>query len=86
MMRQARIIPYVEEGKPIGFKLYAIRPNTLYSKLGLRNGDVVLKVNGVAITDPESALQVYEGMKEAKTVSLDVVRRGKPKTIKIEIE
>lgn len=86
MMRQARIIPYMQDGKPAGFKLYAIRPNTLYSKLGLKNGDVVQKINGVEMTDPESALQIYQGVKDAKTVTMDIVRRGKPKTLKFEIE
>ena len=86
MMRQARIVPYMQDGKVTGFKLFAIRPNTLYSKLGLKNGDVILKVNGVAMTSPESALQVYQGVKDAKTVSMDIVRRGKPKTLKFEIE
>ena len=86
MMRQARIVPYFKDDKPAGFKLFAIRPNTLYSKLGLKNGDVVLRLNGVELTNPESALQAYQGLKDAKTVSMDIVRRGKPKTLKFEIE
>lgn len=86
MMRQARIIPYVKDGEPIGFKLYSIRPNTLYSKLGLKNGDAILKLNGVALTSPDQALEAYQGMKNAKTVTMDIVRRGEPKVLKYEIE
>ena len=86
MMRQARIVPYFKDDKPAGFKLFAIRPNTLYSKLGLRNGDVVLKLNGIELNNPESALNAYQGLKDAQTVTMDIVRRGKPKTLKFEIE
>jgi type II secretion system protein C len=86
MMRQARIIPYMEEGKPIGFKLFAIRPNTFFSRLGLKNGDVILKLNGIALTSPDTTLDAYQGLKEAKTVTMDILRRGKPRTLKYQME
>ena len=86
MVRQARIVPYFKDGQPAGFKLFAIRPNTLYSKLGLKNGDVVLKLNGVDLTSPDNALQAYQGLKDAKTVTMEILRRGEPKTLKYEIE
>jgi type II secretory pathway component GspD/PulD (secretin) len=86
MMRQARIIPYMQDDKPAGFKIYAIRPNTLYSRLGLKNGDVVLRINEVELTDPLRAMQVIEKLREAKTVTVEIARRGKPKTLKYEIE
>ena len=31
----ARVVPAVKNGKPDGFKLYAIRPCSVYAKLGL---------------------------------------------------
>jgi general secretion pathway protein C len=86
MMRQARIVPYFKDGKPAGFKLFAIRPNTLYSKLGLKNGDVVLTLNGVELASPDNALQAYQGLKDAKVVNMEILRRGKAKTLKYEIE
>jgi membrane-associated protease RseP (regulator of RpoE activity) len=86
LMRQARIIPFMRDDQPAGFKLYAIRPNTLYSKLGLRNGDVVLKLNGVELTSPDKALEAYQGLKDAKTVAMEILRRGQPKTLKYQME
>jgi type II secretion system protein C len=84
--RQARIVPYMQDGVVTGFKLFAIRPNTLYSKLGFKNGDVILEINGVKMTNPKDALKVYQEVKDAKTVSIEILRRGKPKALKIEIE
>jgi type II secretion system protein C len=84
--RQARIVPYMQDGVVTGFKLFAIRPNTLYSKLGIKNGDVILEINGVKMTNPQDALKVYQEVKEAKTVTMEILRRGKPKTLKYEIE
>jgi membrane-associated protease RseP (regulator of RpoE activity) len=83
---QARIVPYFNDGKPAGFKLFAIRPNTLYSKLGIKNGDVMLKLNGIELSSPENALQAYQGLKDAKIVTMEILRRGKPKTLKYVIE
>ncbi len=84
--RQARIVPYMQDGVVTGFKLFAIRPNTLYSKLGIKNGDVILEINGIKLTNPKDALQAYQGLKDAQVVSVEILRRGKPKTLKIEIE
>lgn len=57
--RAARIVPSVRDGKPHGFKLYAIRPGSIYVVLGLRNGDTITAVNGDDITTPDKALRIY---------------------------
>ena len=82
---QARIVPAFEGGKPIGFKLFSIRPNSLYSKIGIQNGDVISRVNGYEINSPDKALEVYQKLKESKNVSVDLKRRGKPKTLEYSI-
>ena len=33
----ARVMPSSKNGEPNGFKLYAVRPNSVYSKLGFTN-------------------------------------------------
>lgn len=82
---QARVIPNFENGKATGFKLFGIRPRSIYESCGFRNGDVVSKVNGMDFTSPDKALQVYSGIREAKTLEVEVVRGGKPARVKIEI-
>src|SRR4051812_30089099 len=42
----ARIIPSMVDGHPHGFRLAAIRPNTIVQQLGLQNGDTVIGING----------------------------------------
>lgn len=72
----ARIVPQIREGKPAGFKLYAIRPGSLYSVLGLQNGDTIERVNGMNIATPDKALEVYTKIRNATKIILDVRRRG----------
>ncbi|MCP4502036.1 MAG: hypothetical protein GY822_18925 [Deltaproteobacteria bacterium] len=77
----ARVVPAFEGGETIGFKLFSIRPGSLYSKIGIRNGDIIQRVNGYDINSPDKALEVYQKLKSSKSVSVDIKRRGKPVTI-----
>ena len=51
----ARVVPAVKNGKPDGFKLYAIRPSSVYAKLGLSNGDTIQSINGFELTTADKA-------------------------------
>lgn len=81
----ARVVPAVKNGKPDGFKLYAIRPSSVYSKLGLSNGDTIQSINGFELTTADKALEVYTKLREATSLELEVTRRGKPVTLKYTI-
>ncbi|HTM21107.1 MAG TPA: type II secretion system protein GspC [Kofleriaceae bacterium] len=81
----ARVVPAIKNGKPNGFKLYAIRPNSAFAKLGLMNGDTVTGVNGMEITTAEKGLEIYQKVREQNNISISVTRRGKPVTINYTI-
>jgi general secretion pathway protein C len=85
MARGARVVPSVKDGVPNGFKLYAIRPSSVYGKIGLRNGDTVTAVNGFDLSSPDRALEVYTKVREASNLSVSVLRRGKPMTLNYTI-
>ncbi len=73
---QARIVPSFKDGKPNGFKMFSIKPGSIYSKIGLQNGDVIQKINGYEINSPDKALEIYQKLKEASSVSIELQRRG----------
>jgi general secretion pathway protein C len=76
--RGARIVPSLKNGKPNGFKLYAIRPSSVYAQLGLENGDTIQAVNGKRLTTPDKALEIYAQVRRARKIELSIVRRAKP--------
>ena len=82
----ARVVPAFEGGKPIGFKLFSIKPGSLYSKIGLQNGDVISKINGYELNSPEKGLEVYGKLKDSQAVTVEVKRRGKPMTLDYAIQ
>ncbi len=83
LLRSARVIPYIKDGTPKGFQLFNIPPGTLYSLLGLQNGDVILAINDFAISTPQEALKAYTKVRKAQKVIVSIKRRGDEKTSKL---
>lgn len=81
----ARIVPSIKNGAPNGFKLYAIRPNSLYARLGFANGDTLKSVNGHALTSADKALEIYTKLRTTKRLVFEIDRRGQPVTLEISI-
>jgi len=81
----ARIVPAMTNGKATGFKLYAIRPSSVFAKLGLTNGDTLESINGMEMTTAEQALEVYTKLRDATSLEVEIQRRGKPMTLKYSI-
>ena len=79
---QARIVPSFKNGVANGFKLFSIQPGSLYSSIGIENGDVIQRVNGYEINSPEKALELYQKLKESGHVTIEVERQGQ--TVKKE--
>jgi len=86
LAKYARIVPSMKDGKPDGFKMYGIRPNSPVALLGLQNGDTLDAVNGFAMTSANSALDAYMKLRDATTLSLDVTRKGKQMNMKYVIK
>ena len=77
----ARFLPSVKDGRPNGFKLYAIRPNSIFDKIGLQNGDTIKAINGNEMTTPDAALGLYSKLRSASHLSAQVDRRGATVTL-----
>jgi general secretion pathway protein C len=86
MSKGARVVPSSKDGKPNGFKLYAIRPGSVYAEIGLANGDTIHAINGFDLGSPDKALEVYTKIKEATSLTVAVTRRGKETTINYTIK
>src|SRR5439155_995696 len=81
LMTQLRAVAEVREGRPAGFRLFQIRDDSLFAKLGLRNGDVVERVNGAQVADPTALLGFLQRLRTEPRVALDIVRGDAPRTL-----
>ncbi|RKH59895.1 type II secretion system protein GspC [Corallococcus llansteffanensis] len=75
---QARIVPAFKDGQSVGFKLFSIRPDSIYSKIGVQNGDVIRRINGFDMNSPEKALEVYSKLKDSSRIEIEIERNGAP--------
>jgi general secretion pathway protein C len=86
LMNQVNIRPHFNQGQPDGMMFSRIRPNSIFMRMGLRNGDIITGVNGRAISTVDDALGFYEGLKSADNVTVDIKRGGRPRTIEYTIK
>jgi|GEM_PF-2203623 len=80
------VAPFYRDGKPAGFRLNGVRSDSIFSSLGIRNGDVITSVNGQTIDSPQRAMQLYEGLSQRGTIKMIIERGGRPVTITYDIQ
>jgi general secretion pathway protein C len=85
VLTQARALPYMEQGKTLGFRISEIVPGSIYEKIGLLNGDVIQRVNSQDVDDPAKFFQLYQGLRTERNISIDLLRGGQRQTLNYEI-
>ena len=86
IMQSARVVPNDIGGRINGFKVFAIKPNTLFSKIGLRNGDIVQKINDTSLEQAEQGFALYQTFQEDQEIVFNIMRKNSPKTITVMIK
>ena len=82
---QARAVPFFENGKTVGFRVFAIKPGSVFEKIGLQNGDVINRVNGVELTDPTKAISLFTELQNEGHIAVDLQRNKQAKNFSYEI-
>ncbi len=85
LLQQARMEPRIVGGQTQGFIVRMIRPNSFLDMLGLRRGDILMEINNVDLNSPEKALQIFQQLREARNISVSLVRNGQRMTFDYEI-
>ncbi len=85
LMTQVQIRPHMEEGVAAGLALSRIKPNSIFRRMGLRNGDIITGVDGREISTVNDALGLVDNLQSASKVSVQLKRRGREKNIEYSI-
>src|SRR5688572_8031819 len=78
LFTQVRAVPHFQDGKAAGFRLFAIRRDSIFEKLGLKNGDIVSRINGNELTDPARAMSLLQELRGEGNVNVEVNRNRSP--------
>lgn len=79
----AEVLIAGEEAGHAGLRV-AVRPGSGLAKLGLVNGDLLRAIDGKAVTSAD-ALSALEGLGDAPSFSIELVRKGQPQTLIYDI-
>ena len=86
LMSQATFRPHLEDGQPAGISITGIKPNAVFRKLRLRNGDVITGVNEQSIASVEDAVKVFGTLSTDTQIQVKIKRRGREETLEYKIE
>ncbi len=86
LMKQVRIRPHFTAGQADGILLYGIKQNSMFKKMGIQNGDIIMGVDGTDIRSVEDAITLYDTLKNASEVKMQIKRRGKTKELLYHVE
>jgi general secretion pathway protein C len=85
LMTEITITPHMEEGQSSGLAISNIRPNSIFRRMGLRNGDILVGVDGQEIRSVDDAMRFYESLRSASELKVQINRRGQERTIDYSI-
>lgn len=86
ILTDARLLPNIQNGKQKGFKVSEVKPKGLYASIGLKNGDILQRINGLEISNPEVAIQAISAVRGMNSIELDIIRNGKKMSINYQIK
>ena len=83
---QASSEAVMENGEIKGFRLFQFEPNSIFQKLGIKEGDVVREINGVPLNNVARTIQFLNGLRSEGNVQVSVVRNGAPVTLDLNVK
>lgn len=86
LMKDVRIRPHFTDGRSDGLIISGIRGDSVFKKLGLRNGDIILGVDGSKIESVDDAMKLYGGLKNMQNMKIDIKRRGQVQTLDYNVK
>ena len=86
VLKSARLVPNIDGESINGFKIFAIKKGTLFNKIGLRNGDIIQKVNDTSLEQAEQGFALYQTFQEDQEIVFNIMRKNKPQTISVMIK
>ncbi|MFH1868935.1 MAG: PDZ domain-containing protein [Candidatus Omnitrophota bacterium] len=85
IMKNVKVKPYFSSGKRCGVKVTKLTPIGILNDVGVREGDVIMSINGLKIDTPHQIFTAYKKLKEAEELSVKIVRDDKPLTLKYRV-
>ena len=82
-----RVVPSYDSaaGKLRGFRAYPGRNRQIFSKLGLKAGDLVTAINGTPLDDPQRGQEIFNTIQTSDHATVTIERGGQKQDITLNI-
>lgn len=85
-LQDAKASPNTVNGEVKGFVLTRIRPDSVYEKMGLQDGDVICAINGIELNDAARAIQTLNAMRNESRLEVCVMRNGQRSNLDVQVK
>jgi general secretion pathway protein C len=86
MLSQAQIGPFFSAGKPDGFIVSNMKPDSIFKKMGLIDGDVLQSLNDRQIKTADDMVEFYNSLKSGSPLSVRIKRQGKQEELRVSFQ
>jgi len=76
--------PFMPNGQLRGYRVYPGRNRQQFAALGLRPGDLVTEINGMALNNPAEGMQVFRSLGDSTQVTVTVERNGQAQVMTLD--
>lgn len=85
LFSEARILPKYEAGEMVGVQVSAIKPGSLFEKMGIQDGDTITALNGIRIDSPEQSAKILLELTSATAFTVEVVGTNGPQIFNVDL-
>lgn len=78
MFTQMRLIPFVEDGRTRGFRFDWIADGSLFQRMGINVGDILVSINNQPINSGEDAFRILQIIRNERSFKIAILRNGQP--------
>lgn len=87
LLTQVRAVPNMDSsGVTNGFKLFAVRKDSIFDKIGLKDQDVVQSINGVELNSAEKGLELFQVLRNESYFNVDILRGNQKSTLRFNVQ
>jgi len=86
LLTQARLVPNFNQDRQVdGFRIMRVRGKSIFYELGLRNRDIIQRVNGIVLDDPAKGLEFFQMLKDQNKFTIDLKRNNESVSFNYEV-
>ena len=81
-----KFAPAIEAGKIRGWRLLSVPSDHFFYSMGVRSGDIIRRYNGQELINQDRMISMWQSLKTANQISVDIDRGGKIITFDITVQ